>query len=169
MTSPAISSCLRLIRPGALCPAAVDAVWLAAPLPEPLLQPCPQGIHALLRPGDRHRLHVLGQLKAHILVYPALDLAVSGLGRSAGAGSGRSRWSRDRPRPSAESEMSKKKTHRPCSHLPFRLHITYRIPDPADAVKPPARPLQGGSFLPAGAPFRQQETQIVCFFHSPGV
>ena len=89
--------------------------------------------------------------------------------RSAGAGSGRSRWSRDRPRPSTESEMSKKKTHRPCSHLPFRLHITYRIPDPADAVKPPARPLQGGSFLPAGAPFRQQETQIVCFFHSPGV
>ena len=79
MTSPAVSSCLRLIRPGALCPAAVDAVWLAAPFPEPLLQPCPQGIHALFRPGDRHRLHVLGQLKAHILVYPALDLAVSGL------------------------------------------------------------------------------------------
>ena len=46
---------------------------------DPPLQPCPQGIHALLRPGDRHRLHVLGQLKAHILVYPALDLAVSGL------------------------------------------------------------------------------------------
>lgn len=55
-----------------------DAVGLRAPLPELLLQPAPQGRHALLRPVKGLRLNMFRQLKAGVFIDPRLNPAAPG-------------------------------------------------------------------------------------------
>ena len=64
-------------RPGRRrLPRRPDPVGFAPPLPQLLIQPGPQGRHALLRPGDGLRLDLLGLFKTNILIDPGLDRAV---------------------------------------------------------------------------------------------
>ena len=53
-------------------------VGLASPFLQLLLQPVPQRLHSLRRPGKGLRFNILRFFKADVLIHPGLDTAVIG-------------------------------------------------------------------------------------------